>query len=161
MNMSYQQVYDILSRIRAVHRRLRDDLERARPDAEDERTRFVLESIRRDEQAMNLALGSSQQEQGDLPLQTWIQYVPDEDSQRLLNETNFTEDMGPEEVVARKVEIDESLVSLYRRLAEQSSAPSVREFFERLAERTTQRLNDETWQIRDSESAPARDQPPP
>lgn len=153
--MSYQQVRDILEQIRDVHRRLRDKLEGIRPDAEDERTRFILESARRDEQIMNLALAQFEHDSGSTALRAWIQYVPDEDTQRLLDETRFTPDMEPGEVLQRTARIDESLVELYQRLSEQVSAPGVREIFDRLAEQTNQRLADASWQIRDSESAPA------
>lgn len=155
--MSYQQVGDILERIRTVHRRLRDRLEEVRPRAKDERTRFVLESLRRDEQAMNLALAQFQPPDENSPRDSWLQYIPDEDTQRLLDETRFTTDMAPEELLARKVEIDRSLVDLYQRLSEQSSAPRVSDLFTRLAEQTNQRLTDHSWQIRDSDTAPAQE----
>lgn len=160
--MSYQQVHEILDRIRSAHRRMRDELERARSGADDDRTRRVLEALRQDEQAMNLALGQYQRQDGASPLSTWIQYVPDEETGRLLDEARFTEHMDPDDVLELKVEIDRSLVDLYRRLSEQSSASRVNELFDSLAEQTSQRLVDEVWRARDSESAPKsqRDSPP-
>ena len=47
--MTYEQVRDILERIRSFHRRLRDALEEVRSTSKDERTQFLLEEIRRDE----------------------------------------------------------------------------------------------------------------
>lgn len=152
--MSYQQIRDILDRIRGMHRRLRDELERARPGAKDSRTQYVLEALRHDEQAMNLALAQYQPRDDNSPLETWIQYVPDDETVRLLDEARFTADMGPDEVIALKVEIDRSLVDFYRRLAEQSSAPRVAELFDRLAEQTVQRLTDQVWRVRESDTAP-------
>lgn len=152
--MTYEQVRDILTRIRSFHRRLRDELEQARPRSNDERTRFLLEVLRRDEQAMNIALGKYQQNGGVNVLATWIQYVPDEEAARLLHETRFTEDLTPEEMVNRKLEIDQALAELYGQLAEQTSAAQVAELFSSLADLTNQRLTDQGWQVRDSDAAP-------
>jgi len=152
--MTYEQVRDILERIRSFHRRLRDALEEARSTSKDERTQFLLEEIRRDEQAMNLALAKYQRHGVVNVLDTWIQYVPDEDARRLLRETNFNSDMNPDEMFARKSRIDQALAELYQRLAEQSSATQVVELFEGLARYTAQRLMDEGWNVLDSDSAP-------
>lgn len=154
--MTYEQVRDILEGIRAFHRRVRNELEEARRSAKDERTRFVLESIRRDEQAMDAALARYERGERNPVLDVWMQYVPDEEMRRLLRETHFKPELDPEDVVARKVQIDRALADFYRQLADQTSAPRAAELFERLAERTTQRLADESWQVRNGDLAPPR-----
>lgn len=152
--MSYKQVRDILDVLRSFHRQLRDALEQVRPTSRDRRTQFLLESIRHDEQAMNVAIAMYQRHGGVNILQTWIQYIPDEETRRLLNTTHFTSDMSPEEMLSRKTRIDKSLADLYRQLAGQTSAARVAEFFDNLARHTDQRLLKESWSLVDDDFAP-------
>jgi hypothetical protein len=154
--MTYEQVRDILSRIRSFHRRLRDELEQVRPTSKDRRTQFLLEALRRDEQAMNIALAKYQRHGGVNVLDTWIQYVPDEETQRLLTENHFSSDMDPEEMLARKAGIDQALADLYRSLSEQTSATQVGELFAGLAQQTLQRLTQESWKVLDDDLAPSK-----
>jgi hypothetical protein len=154
--MTYEQVRDILNRIRSFHRRLRDELEQVRPTSKDRRTQFLLEALRRDEQAMNIALAKYQRHGGVNVLDTWIQYVPDEETQRLLTENHFSSDMDPEEMLARKAGIDKALADLYRSLSEQTSATQVGELFAGLAQQTLQRLTQESWKVLDDDLAPSK-----
>lgn len=158
VTMTYEQVRDVLDRIRSFHRRLRDELEQVRRAATDERSQFLLNALRRDEQAMNVALADYERHGGANVLDTWIQYVPDEETERLLQTTHFTPEMGPVDMLNRKVRIDQALAGLYQSLAEQTSATRAGELFAGLAEQTLQRLSRESWKILDDDLAPSEPQ---
>lgn len=153
--MAYRQISDILAQTREFHERIRGELDRNISIAEDVRTRKILQVVRGEQDAMVDVLNDYRENGDPLILETWIQYIPDEETQEILSESSFTAGMAPDDIIALKVRIDESLSEMYRRVGEQSSAPRVEEFFERLATQIDQRLKDLSWHVRESGSAPA------
>lgn len=152
--MAYEQVRDILEAVRHFHRHLRREMEEAYPNTEDPRSQFLLRSIRRSEQEMDLALGKYRKEGDETVLDTWIQYIPSEEVQRVLFEKKLPDHSSPEDVLEWKQEFDASLADFYRNLARQVSAARAQELFESLAATTDQRVTDQAWQAREDELAP-------
>lgn len=156
--MAYRQVRDVLERVRDRHARLRDQLAQDESRSSDERTRHVLAAIRQDEQAMSDALAEYGREGAAAsPLATWMQYVPDEDVERTLDEIEFPPGMPADQVVLRKVEFDRALATFYRQLADATSIPRVEELFGSLADQLDQRLAQRAWDVREFQS---EDEPP-
>lgn len=156
-NMAYQQVKEILDAVRRFHQRLRRELEEAYPDTEDPRSKFLLRSLRRGEQEMDLALGKYEKSGESSVLETWVQYVPSEDIEAVLLSGKIPSHSSPEDVLEWKLKFDESLATFYRQLADQIAAPRAKELFESLATLVEQRLSDQTWQTRDEDLAPDED----
>jgi hypothetical protein len=153
--MAYQQVREILQSVRQFHRRLRQDAEETYGDTSDPRSQFLLKSLSRSEREMDQALREYEEEEGDNSvLETWIQYIPDDDLQATILEGKLPPGATPGEVLEWRREIDESLVEFYRQLASQVSAARAEELFESLAEVAEQRLADHVWQGRDDDLAP-------
>lgn len=148
-NQTYQQVRDVVSRIRTAHQQLRDALERPRPDAPDSRTRRQLETLCHEEQELQVALAKHLADGADPPLDTWLQYVPDEDVFESLESIEFTPGMSADEVVAVKQEFDQALIALLRQLAETTAVPRVQEFFESLLLEIESRTSRESWNLRE------------
>lgn len=146
---TYQQVRDVVARIRRAHQQLRDALEQPRPRAKDSRTRAVLEKLWREEQQLQATLAKYLGNGADPPLDTWLQYVPDEEMLRTLDAIEFTPDMSAEQVVATKQEFDRALMALLRQLADETAVPQVQEFFSSLLGEMETRTSQESWDLRE------------
>lgn len=154
---TFQQVRDVVSHIQAAHKQLRDALEQPRPDARDPRTRVMLEVLGREEQQLQVALAKYLADGSQALLDTWLQYVPDEDLLTTLHSIRFTRDMSPDEAVARKLEFDEALMALLRQLADETAVPQVREFFSSLLSELETVAAHESWSLREFQGT---EQPP-
>lgn len=155
--MAHQQVKDILESIRQTHRVFRHEVEQAWGTASDPRSRFLLRSIRRSEQEMDLALAKYKKDGHAAVLETWIQYVPSEDLEEVVNSGLLSPVATPDEVIARKQRFDSSLAEFYQQLANQVSASRVHDLIESLASQTDQQVADRTWKARDQDLAPDHD----
>jgi len=147
--MTYQQVRDVVRKMRGAHQQLRDALERPRSQTGDARTRLMLEALRREEQELQLALAQYGTQGQESLLNTWLQYVPDEEVMDTLDRIEFTPEMSADEVVAAKLDFDQALMALLRQLAEQTAAPRVRELFTTLLENIQSRTSAQVWSIRE------------
>ncbi|MCA9070582.1 MAG: hypothetical protein KDA84_16745 [Planctomycetaceae bacterium] len=157
--MAYQQVREILETVRHFHRYFRREIEASYSTTQDPRSQFLLRSIRRGEQEMDLALGKYRKDGDQAVLDTWIQFVPSEEIQEVLFKKKIPDHSTPSEVLEWKREFDASLVEFYRNIARQVSAPRTQELFESLATMTDQRLTDQSWQAREDELAPNNNNP--
>jgi hypothetical protein len=154
---TYEQVREVLDRMRKFHRRLRDALDEPGSRTKDLRSEYLLGLARREEQEMNQAIARYERDGASAGvLDTWLQYVPDGKAAEELREIDFTPDMTPDEIVEEKDKFDQNLAKFYRQLQVQTSIPRVSELFGQLADMTERRLAKRTWQIHDSDLAPAR-----
>ena len=156
--MTYQQVRDVVARIRRCHQRLRDALDTPGNRARDHRTQEMLDALRREEQELQLLLGRYGAQGEESLLDTWLQYVPDDDVSQIASSIEFGPELTPEDVVIRKLEFDNALIDLLETLAEETSAPRVREFFRTMVENARSRRSRRVWSIREFQ---ADGSPPP
>ena len=156
--MAYQQVREILNSVRQFHRRLRHEVDAAYPGTDDPRAKFLLRSIRRGEQELDLALAKYAKEGERSVLDTWIQYVPTEEIETVLLSGELPPHSSPEDILEWKLEFDASLADFYRQLADQVSAPRAKELLESQAALIEQRLSDQSWQAREEYLAPDKDE---
>ena len=156
--MTYQQVRDVISQMRKAHQRIRDALEEPQSESPDPRTRMMLEALQQEEQELQKVLARSGAQEDDGLLDTWLQYVPDEEVQQVLACMEFAADMPADEIVARKREFDQAMADLLRRLADETSVPRVEEFFRRLLENIETRTAQKAWSLREyqAEAEPPR-----
>lgn len=147
--MTYQQVRDIVARIRRCHQQLRDALDTPGNRAKDSRTQLILDSLRREEQELQLLLGRYGAQGEESLLNTWLQYVPDDDLAQIVASIEFGPELTAEEVVIRKLEFDNALIDLLETLSEETSAPRIREFFRSLVENAESRRSRQVWRIRE------------
>jgi hypothetical protein len=121
----------------------------------------MLEALHQEEQELQKVLGRYKAQEQDALLDTWLQYVPDDEVQAALASMDFTPDMPADEVVARKLEFDQALADLLRRLADETSVPRVEEFFRQLLENSETRTSQKAWSLREYQAEaepPGRDQ---
>jgi hypothetical protein len=146
---TYQQVRDVVKLLRRSHQQLRDALEEPRSRSDDSRTRLMLEALRREEQQLQIALARYDGQGQEALLNTWLQYVPDEELRQVQEAIEFTPDMTAEEVVMRKVEYDQALLELLHQLCEETSVPRVQEFFCDLRNNVESRTAAQVWSVRE------------
>lgn len=147
--MTYQQVRDVVKLLRQSHQQLRDALEEPRARSGDSRTRLMLEALRREEQELQIALARYDAEGQESLLNTWLQYVPDEELRQVQEAIEFTPDMGAEDVVLHKLAYDQALLELLRQLCDETSVPRVQEFFCGLRDNVESRIAAEVWSVRE------------
>lgn len=149
--MTYQQVRDVVKLLRQSHQKLRDAIEKPRSRSEDSRTRLMLEALRREEQQLQIALAKYEDDtQGrESLLDTWLQFVPDEELRQVQETIEFSPDMSAEDVVLRKLAYDQALLGLLRQLCEETSVPRVQEFFCALRDNVESRIAGEVWSVRE------------
>lgn len=147
--MTYQQVRDIVKRLRESHQQLRIALERPRSRTDDARTRLMLEELRREELDLQIILTRYEEESSEALLDTWLQYVPDQEVIDALNTMKFSPEMSADEVVAQKVKFDEAMLDLLKQLREQTAAPRIQSFFNTLFEYLKSRVSQSVWAIRE------------
>lgn len=144
---TYLTVRDVVSRIRKAHQLMRDALERPRSVTTDERTRLILESLRKSEQGLQLTLARFENDGEEELLETWLQYVPNAELFESLDRIEFTPDLPADEVVSRKLSFDQSLLSLLRQLADETSVPRVQEFFHTILKNVESRVARQAWSV--------------
>jgi hypothetical protein len=149
--MTYQQVRDVVKLLRRSHQQLRDALEQHRSRSQDSRTRLMLEALRREEQQLQIALARYDAQGQEALLDTWLQYVPDEELRQAQEAIEFTPDMTAEEVVVRKLTYDQALLDLLGQLCAETSVPRVQEFFCNLRDNVESRTAGQVWSVRDFE----------
>jgi len=147
--MNFCQVKDVVQYIRNCHRLLRDWLEAPRTRTNDAAKAKLLEGLRKDEQALQVALSRINGDKNASALNTYVQYAPYESLAETLKNIRIDPDMPIDEVVGRKQEFDEALIELLQQLKTSSSAPRVQELFETLLEYTESQVQNQSWAVRD------------
>lgn len=155
--MNYQQVRDVVKILRQSHQQLRDALEEPRSRSDNGWTRRMLEALRDEEQDLQITLARYGSDGDHAVLNTWLQYVPDEALSRVQSAIEFTPQMTAEDVVVRKLAYDQALLDLLRHLCEETSVPSVQEFFCSLRDNVESRTSRQVWSVREFQEGP---QPP-
>jgi rubrerythrin len=111
---------------------LEDVYERLEDESQDERARLLLDYLREHEENFKNVLRRYSQEEHSGVLDTWIQYDPEEDLRRALEESEMRPGMSLDELLAQAQRFNQAVISFYREALAQTNAPRVRELFESL-----------------------------
>ncbi|QDU82390.1 hypothetical protein Pla110_41450 [Polystyrenella longa] len=150
--MAYQQVKDIVGILKAKHRQIRDALESPRSRTKSAKVALLLEGLRKDEQELQLMLGDAQKNGERQVLETWLQYVPDEELQATVKKIQFTEHMTIEQVIEEKMKFDLAMLEFLDHNIRETSIPKVEEFFTSLREYVRSRAAKHAWATREDHS---------
>lgn len=132
--MPYERVRDILDQVKDFHAQLRAWSARRSEAGGDPRAEWIVRYVDGYEQELQRTLSTFTNEGRATLLDTWIQNVPDRDLREKLAATAIEEDMPPEEVVRRLLEIDREIVRFYRNLSATLIPPRVGDAFAALAD---------------------------
>lgn len=147
--MTYQQVRDVVARIRTTHQQLRDALEGTEAETSDPRAQLMEKWLSQEEEQLQLTLAQYGVEGEKELLDTWLQYVPDEEVLDKLKSLEFRPNLPAEDLVARKMEFDQAMMAFLKQLADETSVPRVEEFFRTLLENAESRAASQAWSMRE------------
>jgi hypothetical protein len=125
--MAYKQVHELLDRIKRFHRQLEDIYEELEDDNDDPRARLLLDYLRRHEKHFTKVLARYGRENDSGVLDTWIQYDPEEDLDRAMDEAELRPEMSLDELLEQAQRFNRAVMSYCRQLADQVNAPRVQE----------------------------------
>lgn len=160
--MSYIQVKDFMDYARKSHRRFRD----AAVDVcsgPDDQCGAVLTFIKDEEREMDAALRQYEAQSADGIGETWLQYLPDEDLQNLLESIEEAGEVSAQDLLDFKRQFDTTMAQLYSQAANQVHAPRVREMFESMSTWLKRRREQEGWrnlELTEGEPPPTTHQTP-
>lgn len=165
--MSYQQIRDILKQVavrqKTFHTRVFHviaTIERKESHQgiiELPRREWLIKYIESQADAVRDALSRPAKDGESNVLDTWLQYVPDEDVRREYEELQSNHDLDWSELRRRIQRFDEALRDFYFALAEQSAAQEVRELFDTLAKRCQYLLEQTSWGSRSATTPVSED----
>lgn len=130
--MAYQTIRDLIGHIKSVHRSLRNGIQDALPHAEDDRAAMLLGVIDEHEAALERAIQAVEQRGDGAVLDTWLQFEPNVEIQRVLRRVEPDESTSSEELAARVLETENTIIRLYELLQGSSGSSSVQSFFSSL-----------------------------
>ncbi|MAT14582.1 MAG: hypothetical protein CMJ46_04850 [Planctomyces sp.] len=150
--MAYETVRNIVELIRDKHRQMRDALEAPRARAKSPKVAVTLEYLQKDEQELQLMLGNAQSTGEKEVLDTWLQYIPDEELQATVAQTEFTPDMSVEDIIEEKMKFDQAMIEFLDHNIRETSIPRVEEFFKSLRDHVQSRAAQHAWATREEQA---------
>lgn len=155
--MSFQQIRDILKKILIHHKELHaciaEEIAKANGDFEgDGRKEWITKYVAIQSGIVTKALSQLQSQANDRTLDTWRQYVPDEEIQRSLQKMRSIDDPSWEDLLELVQSFDQAVRNLCWTLADQSSIPDNKEMFESLGRVSQSFLEHTTWGMRSGTS---------
>lgn len=132
--MPFRKVEDILKLVESFHKSMRYALEQVEEESHSESVAWLSQQLRAHELHWQAALSGYEKRVVEGVLDTWLQYIPDEEVREELHAINVRRDMSLDELTDVNVRFRQALIRLYESLASGSSAPRVQELFEQLLE---------------------------
>lgn len=157
--MAYRKVEDILGLVESFHKRMRQALERVEVESRSESVEWLSKELRVHELHWQAALNGYGKRVAEGVLDTWLQYIPDEDVREQLDSIRVQRDMTLDELNDMNIRFRQALIQLYESLASASSAPRVKELFEQLLEYEKSVIADQSQKSRESDLVDAESLP--
>lgn len=132
--MEYERTRDILNHARKFHSRLQAWYEGLSGQAEKHRVKLLLAYLSRHEERLSEHLARYETHAAQEVLDTWFQYVPEEDTMQRFRAIELTPDMTVNQVVTAALKLDQYLVDLFREGARRTMSSEVREILNSLLE---------------------------
>ncbi len=127
--MSFEQLRDIIARVRGVHRELAEFYNNLEAVVEKERVRMVLEYLSQHERKLENSLREFEESAGKNILNTFFKYAPNCSIREAIQCIEVHSEMSVDEVVCMALRLDEMLLRLYRETAECAHAEEVKSTF--------------------------------
>lgn len=129
---TYKTVAELIDFIETYHRQLKEFYRSQKKSKDPERLKMLLEHISRHEKNIQEVLQDIRQEDQDIILKTWVQFVPF--TETILPPNQWTEpEPDLDSVVQQVFELDDHLIRFYNKMLQQSGiGKPVKEFFQQL-----------------------------
>lgn len=149
--MPFRKVDDILELVKSFHQKMRHALGRVGEESNSETVEWLSEQLRLHELHWQAALSGYEKQTAEGVLDTWLQYIPDEEVRAQLDAIEVRREMTLEELSDENVRFRQALIRLYESLANGSSAPRVQELFQQLLEFEQTKVAEQSQKIRESD----------
>ena len=129
---TYKTVAELIDFIETYHRQLKEFYRSHRDSMDAERMKMLLEHISRHEKNIQDILRDIREQDQDIILKTWVQFVPF--SETILPRNRLTDpEQDLDSVVQPVFELDDNLIRFYNKMIHQSGiGKPVKEFFQQL-----------------------------
>lgn len=129
---TYKTVAELIDFIETYHRQLKEFYQAHRDSMDAERLKMLLEYINRHEKNIQEVLRNIREEDQDIILKTWVQFVPF--SETVLSQNRLTDpERDLDSMVQQVFELDDHLIRFYNKMIHQSGiGKPVKEFFQQL-----------------------------
>ena len=132
--MAFEQTRDVLDKAKKFHHELQAFYRTTEETAGRERVRMVLDYLAQREAALEAQLAEYERVTSSAVLDTWFTYAPAQHIGEALARVRLRTDATVPEVLGMALQLDESLLQLYRQSAEVAPTETHRELFMRLYE---------------------------
>lgn len=134
MPQSYQQIKDIIQILRRVHTEIGNLCKAGGATLGDTKVGLLLETFAQRQQHMVKFLDTSERGADDKVVETWIQFVPDEQVENRLKSMQAVE-TRPEEFPKHVIGVQQEIAELIRTVKDEPESEEVKEFLQALADR--------------------------
>ena len=131
---NFEQVKDVLDYGQKIHADLQSFYRSINDEKQQTRVKMLLDFLSRHEQHREKALADFEGEAKKHILDTWLQYKPSIDIEKLIGDQSIQPNMPIDEVTKIAVDFDNALIELYRETAAAIDVPQVKKLFENLLE---------------------------
>jgi len=132
--MPYEQVRTIMGRAQRFHRKLSEfyqKLDETTPE-EQERMKLVLQYLQEHENKLERQLCDFEKDARPNAMDTWVQFPPDEDLEKIFDPSRLKPDMSINDIVVLTLEFDNTLLKFYERARDVASTREIGEMFDQL-----------------------------
>ena len=130
--MTYERLREVFENVQRVHDEAAEFCAEA-AKTRDQRLGLLADFFRQREKALARRLKSLEDSEDSAVLETWVQYVLGQDLGEILAELRAGRDPDSNAALTKCSELQTAIIGLFRQLAENVNAPSVRAILEDLA----------------------------
>ncbi len=149
--MSYLQIHQVINRIQGLHAQFGRELAGLGVPADDPQGLMILNTIRDCEQHFENRLVNSKIDEDSAIMETWVQFIPDEEIQIFFHMLDPTHVKYEEDLLVTTHLFFTSLGVFYHQIARQVQGPKIITFLEDLAKFTEEQNSMLAWKTRDSD----------
>lgn len=130
--MHYKTVKDVVDHSRRLHQQISQLYQDIKQEQSQERVRMLLDYLQRHEDHLEESLDKFEKDKSQKVLDSWFQYVPDQDISAVLEQIEITDHMSVDEVILMALKLDDYFIDLYEGMVEHSSSSAVKSVFQNL-----------------------------
>jgi hypothetical protein len=131
---NFEQVKDVLEYGQKTHADLQSFYRSINDEKQQTRVQMLLDYLSQHEQHLEEALADFEGEAKKQILETWLQYKPSINIEKLIGDQSIQPNMPMDEVTKIAIDFDNALIELYRESAAAIDVPQVKQVFENLLE---------------------------
>ncbi|GAA6134962.1 hypothetical protein NBRC116188_17520 [Oceaniserpentilla sp. 4NH20-0058] len=130
--MHYKTVKDVVDHSRRLHQQISQLYADMSQQHTQERVKMLLDYLQRHEKHLEEMLCDFEQDKSQKVLDSWFQYVPDQDLTDVLSGIAINDQMSVDEVVAMALKLDDYFIELYENMVESSHSSDAKSVFQNL-----------------------------